>query len=282
MRGDFDAPRRRSVLPTLAAVAAGGLLCVAPASVDDRVRMTMRDLAGPVLAALPSVRAEPAPGDDAPAVAALAREVARLRAILAARDGGDAEDRLVTPAWLTVRTLGAAADRGRVRELLIAAEGEAAAAADAAALAGDLPAVDAGADRQVRAGDLAVRGGVVCGRVASVGRHVAAVRPVTDDAFRLAVTVAGAPGVLAGGAAPAVRFLPAAAAVRAGAAVTCDPAEAGGAALPVAVVTNAEKTPAGEWAVTVRPLATLDAAGETVRIVRAGLNRRRVPAGVAE
>ena len=278
---EFAEHRRRSVLPTLAVVAAGGLLGLAPATLDARLRAAAFDLVGPLLATLPVAERETT-GDDAAAVAALAGELARLRSALAAAEAGGADDRLVRPAWLAVRTLGAAANRGTVRELLVAAVGDDAAGPDGGVLNGDLPAVDAGADRQVRPGDLVVAGGAVCGRVATVGRWTAAVRPVSDDAFRLAVTVGGAAGVLTGGVDPAVRFLPGAAAVRVGAAVVSDAAEAGGAGLPVAVVTTAQKTPAGEWAVAVRPLATLDAAGATVRVVRAGLNRRRVRSGGPE
>ena len=267
-----------SALPFLAAGLLGGVFCVAPPGLERGLRHAALDAAGPALAAVPRFPPTAGADDDGTgtsvAMAGLAREIARLRGMLAGGGG----DPLVTPTALSARTLGAAADRGRVAELLIAAVGDDAAAPDAAVLTGDAAAVDVGADRRVRVGDLAVVGGGVAGRVSAVGRWTSAVRPVADPAFRLAVSVRGVAGVLEGGAEPAVRFLPAAAAVRAGDAVVADGGEAGGAGLPVAVVASAERTPAGEWAVTVRPLASLTPAG-AVQIVRAGLNRRRVPAG---
>ena len=266
---DFDRPAR-PFLPTLLVAAAGGLFCLAPDHLDRRVRAAVCDLAGPALSALPrgTASAGDPSADEEDAVAALAAELARVRAT----DRGDA---LLRPGWLRVRRLGAAGDRDAVHALLVAAEGPAA-GADAAVLTGDSPVVDAGADRQVRAGDLAVVRGCVAGRVASVGRHTAAVRPIGDETFRLAVTVAGAAGVLAGGAAPTVRFLPPAAAVRTGVTVACDAAETGGPPLAVAVVTSAERTPAGGWAVAVRPLALLSEGTGELSLVRAELNRRRV------
>ena len=277
---------RGGLWPTAAAVACGALFTALPPESDAAFRSGLTRFAGPVLALLPAppVADEADRGAAAP-VAELAGEIARLRAALARaeRDAafGGAGDPLVGPAWLTAEALGGAAGRGRVRSLLIAAVGREGAATDAAGLNGDLPAVDAGADRQVRAGDLVVRGGAVVGRVDAAGRWTATVRPLTDPDFRLVVTVPDAAGgesqaVLAGagGGRCVLRHLPTRAAVRAGAVVTCGAAETGGAALPVGVVESAEP---GGGAV-VRPLAELaaDATG-AVSVVRAGLNRRRVP-----
>ena len=280
---DFSPDRRRPAwLPTAAAVAAGVLLTAAPPAADRAVRSAVLTLAGPALACLPAPAADPDPA--AAPVAELAREIARLRAELSAGQSDGAADPLVRPAWLTVRALGAAANRGGVAELLVAAVGTEAAAADAAGLSGALPAIDAGADRQVRAGDLVVRGGAVVGRVDVAGRWTATVRPITDENFRLVVTLPAdggeTTGVLAG-AGPGscvLRHVPPTAGVRVGAVVTCEAAETGGAAVPVGVVERVMPRAGTEpAALFVRPLATLtpDAAG-AVRVVRSGLNRRRV------
>ena len=279
---DDRPPRPRgSLWPTLILLAGAAALAAAPAGADAAFRTAALDAAGP-LAGLLRGFAPAADDPEPPPVAALAGEVARLRSALAvAESRGAAEDALVRPSWLAVRALGSTGSRGEVADLLIAAAGSDAAAADAAGLRGDLPALDAGADRQVRPGDVVTVGNAAVGRVAAVGRWTATVRPPTDPDFRLAVRVGDHEGVLTGAAGgPTVRFLPAAADVRAGQLVTTDAAEAGGAGLPVGVVTAAHKTPGGaEWVVRVRPLADLaDARGE-VNVVRAGLNRRRVAAG---
>ena len=295
MRFDSIENRRPSAFwPTLAAVALGALLTAAPPGAAAAISHALQNLAGPVLARLPAPPAPSGdvPSDDAP-VAALAREVARLRTELA--DGADREPdhRLVRPTWLTATTLGAAPRRGAVAELLIAAVGRDAAAADAAALGGDLPALDAGADRQIGVGDFVVRDGAIVGRIAAAGRWTATVRPLTDPDFRLAVTVpqaadeanagGGATAVLAGSGEPLcfLLHLPAARPVTVGTVVTCEAAETGGAPLPVGVVAAVDAPEAdGRRAIRVRPLATLDAAaGGGVEVVRAGLNRRRVGAG---
>ncbi|QDT16895.1 rod shape-determining protein MreC [Alienimonas californiensis] len=283
-----DSPRSgRGLWPTAAAIALGALLAAAPPGVELIVRTQLHDLAGPVLSRLPASSA-PAETAEAP-VAELAREVARLRTELAATPADAPADRLVGPLWLTAATLGTAERRGAVAELLIARVGTETAADDVALLTENLPAIDAGADRQVHVGDLVVTGGAVVGRIAAAGRWTATVRPVTDADFRLAVTVPGnaAPGggeeataVLAGdGDAGAVLLhVPTAATIAVGAVVACEAAETGGAAVPVGVVSAVEPAAAdGRRLVRVRPLATLAGrAGGAVQVVRAGLNRRRV------
>lgn len=276
--------RPASLWPTAAAVAVGAALTLAPPAVAPAVRAALHDLAGPLLAALPAVPSSPSGGEDeGDTVGDLAREIARLRMARAA--GDDAADRLVRPAWLAAETLGAATRRGETAALLIAAAGRPAAAEDADGLTGDLPAVDAGRDRQVRPGDLVVRGGVIVGRVAAAGRWTATVRPLSDPDFRLAVTLPGpgaaATAVLAGGAnGPTLLHVPETFPVLVGTVVTCAAGEAGGAAVPVGTVAEVGADPAdGRRTVRVRPLGTLsDDAGAAVHLVRAGLNRRRVDA----
>ena len=291
-----EPPRPSAFWPTLCAVALGALLTAAPPGAAAVISHGLQNLAGPVLARLPvpseSTSPDEVSSDDAP-VAALAREVARLRTELADGANREPDGRLVRSTWLTATTLGSASRRDAVAELLIAAVGRDAAAADAAALGGELPALDAGVDRQIGVGDLVVRDGAIVGRIAAAGRWTATVRPLTDPDFRLAVTVpqtadqanAGteATAVLAGSGEPLgfLLHLPAARPVRVGTVVTCEAAETGGAPLPVGVVAAVDAPEAdGRRAIRVRPLATLGAAaGGTVEVVRAGLNRRRVGAG---
>ncbi|NNJ26429.1 hypothetical protein LzC2_25140 [Planctomycetes bacterium LzC2] len=277
-----NAPRRRGWWPTAAAIAFGALLAAAPPSVEIAVRTALHNFAGPALARFPA----PTPLAAAPEspVAELARELARVRTELAAQSANAPHDRLVQPIWLTAATLGTADRRGAVAELLIARFGNERTANDAAGLAGDLPAIDAGADRQIHEGDLVVREDAVVGRIAAAGRWTATVRPLTDPDFRLAVTVPGsagvATGVLAGvgGDEPVLLHVPTSLTLAVGAVVSCEAVETGGVALPVGVVSAVESAEAdGRRTIRVRPLASLDATvGETVQVVRAGLNRRRI------
>ncbi|MEM9703822.1 MAG: rod shape-determining protein MreC, partial [Planctomycetota bacterium] len=279
-----------SLWPTASAVALGAVIAVAPPGLGSVARSTMLDLAGPALVRLPALPTRKEQREPPP-TAELAGEIARLRTELASRPD-EADRRLIRPQWLRAAVLGSAERRGETAALLIARFGEERAGAEAAALNGDLPALDAGADQQVGVGDLVVNGNAVVGRVAAVGRWTATVRPLADPDFRLAVTLPGggpnpgqtATAVLAGTGEPqpALLHLPTAATITVGAVVSCDVAETGGPALPVGVVTTIEPSDAdGRRLVRIRPLAKLNQQGNQygsgeVQIVRAGLNRRRL------
>ncbi len=252
---DHSSRRSRGLWPTAVAVAVGALLAAAPPVATETVRVALHNLAGPILGRLPAAT-EAQTIEEVP-LAELAAEIARLRMELAAGSTGERADRLVRPSWLTAVVFGSTERRHETAELLIAAVGREAAAADAAGLnvAGlnegspdELTAIDAGADRQVAAGDLVVRDGAIVGRVAAAGRWTATVRAVTHPDFRLAVSVPGGGGsdgnagaettaVLAGadGTHAVLLHVPTARPVAVGAVVTCEAAETGGAAVPVGV-----------------------------------------------
>ena len=283
--------RGRGLWPTVAAIAVGATLIAAPPGVEIALRTLVHDAAGPALRRLPAVPFPRSPNQppeestvESNPIGELAREVARLRTELATNAIDEPHDRLVRPSWVTAAALGSAERRGAVAELLIDAVGRDAAGADVSGLEGDLPAVDAGADRQVRGGDLVVRDGAAAGRVAAAGRWTATVRPLTHPDFRLAVILPGggneATAVLAGVGEEYALLLhvPSAARIAVGSVVTCDPAETGGAAVPAGVVASiADADADGQREIRVKPLATLaEPAGGAVMIVRAGLNRRRI------